>query len=309
MNQAVSCKKIKENLGNKTFSFETFSRKDVLDLIKQLPGNKTAVSNDIPVSVLKISASAYYEKLTDIFNNCIRRGTFPGIFKKSEVTLVFKKGDATSKTDYHPVSTLSNFLKIFEKLIYLQLNNYVRNKFSIYLTGFRKNSGTQNALLKMIETWKTKLNTGHTVGIIYMDLSKAFGSLNHELVIAKLKCYQLDQNAVEFFRSYLSNQYQCCKTNNTLGNWRKVIAGVPQGSILGPLLFNIFLNDIFFFLRDAYLGNYADDSTLYGYNKNLETVICNLSQEFSILPNWFYHNYMVLNPENCHFMLFGVKKK
>ena len=94
---------------------------------------------------------------------------------------VFKKGDPTSKTDYRPMSTLSNFSKIFEKLIYLQLTNYMQNIFSIYLTGFRKNHGTQYALLKMIETWKTKLNMGHKVGVIYMDLSKAFGSLNHEL--------------------------------------------------------------------------------------------------------------------------------
>ena len=92
----------------------------------------------------------------------------------------------------------------------------------------------------MIETWKTKLNMGQKVGVIYMDLSKAFDSLNHEILIAKLKFYGLDQNAVDFFRSYLSNRYQCCKINNTLGDWRKIIAGVPQGSILGALLFDIF---------------------------------------------------------------------
>ena len=85
-------------------------------------------------------------------------------------------------------------------------------------------------------------------------------------------------------------------------------SAAPQGSILGPLLFNIFLNDIFSFLRDANLGNYADDSTLYAYNKNLEIVICNLRQEFSILSNWFYDNYMVLNLGKCHFMLFGAKE-
>ena len=151
----------------------------------------------------------------------------------------------------------------------------------------------------MIESWKTKLNMGHNVGVIYMDLSKVFDSLNHELLNAKIKCYGLDQNPFELFRSYLSNHYQCCKINNTLGEWRKIIAGVPQGSILGPLLFNIFLNDIFFFLKDANLGNYADDSTLYDYVKR---------QEFSILSNWFYNNYMVLNPENCHFMLFGIRE-
>ena len=136
----------------------------------------------------------------------------------------------------------------------------------------------------MIETWKAKLSMGHKVAVIYMDLSKAFDSPNHELLIAKLKCYGLDQHAVEVFRSYLSNRYQCCKINNTLGDLRKMIADAPQGSILGPLslLFNIFSNDIFSVLKDTNLVNYADDSTLYVYNKNLETVVCNLRQEFSI---------------------------
>ena len=120
----------------------------------------------------------------------------------------------------------------------------------------------------MIETWKTKLNMGHKGGVIDMDLSKALDCLNHELLIAKLKCYGLEQNAVDFFKRYISNRYQCCKINNTLGDWRKIIAGVPQGSILGSLLFNIFSNDIFFFLKYANLGNYADNSTLYAYNKN-----------------------------------------
>ena len=106
----------------------------------------------------------------------------------------------------------------------------MQNKFSIYLTGFRKNRGTEYALLKMIETWKTKPNMSHKVGVIYMDLSKAFDSLNHELLIAKIRCYGLDQNVVEFFKSYLSNRYQCRKVNNTHGDWRKIIAGVPQGS-------------------------------------------------------------------------------
>ena len=118
-------KKAIKRFGNETFSFKTISKKDVLDLIKEISENKGTVSNDIPVSVLKESVSAYYEKLTDIFNNCLRSGAFPEILKKSEVTPVFKKGDhPTSKLDYRPVSTLSNFSKIFEKLIYLQLNNY-----------------------------------------------------------------------------------------------------------------------------------------------------------------------------------------
>ena len=126
----------------------------------------------------------------------------------------------------------------------------MQNKFSIYSTGFWKNHGTQDTLPKMIETWKTKLSMGHKIAAIYMDLSETFDSLNHELLIAKLKCYRLDQHAFDFFRTY-----QCCKIYNTFGDWRKLLAVVPLGSILGPLLFNTFLNDIFFFLKDANLGN------------------------------------------------------
>ena len=98
---------------------------------------------------------------------------FQKYLKKSEVTPVFTKGDLISKTDHRSVSTLSNFSSIFEKFIYLQLNNYMQSKFSVYLTGFRKNHDTQHALLRMVETWKAKLNMSHKVGVIYMNLSKA----------------------------------------------------------------------------------------------------------------------------------------
>ena len=112
----------------------------------------------------------------------------------------------------------------------------MQNKFLIYLTGFRKNHGSLRTLVKMIKTWNTKLNMGHKVSIIYMNLSKAFDSLNHELLIAKLKCYGLDQHAVEFFRSHLSNRYQCRKINNTLGDWRKKYSRCTRGIYTGSFI-------------------------------------------------------------------------
>ena len=115
----------------------------------------------------------------------------------------------------------------------------------------------------MIESWKVRLNNGSKVGVIIIDLSKAFDSLNHELLLAKLKTYGLDSNSVSFLKSYLTNRLQRCKTNNSFSKWGKVLNGIPKGSILGPLLFNIFLNDIFLSLQKGDLTNYADDSTLY----------------------------------------------
>ena len=125
----------------------------------------------------------------------------------------------------------------------------MQNKFSKYLTGFRKNHNTQNSLLRMIESWKVRLNNRSKVGVIITDLSKAFDSLNHELLLIKLKTYGLDNYSVTFTKSYLTNRLQRCKINNSFCEWGKVLNGVPKGSILGSLLFNIFLNDIILSLQ------------------------------------------------------------
>ena len=139
--------------------------------------------------------------------------------KGSEISPVFKKLDNTSKDNYRLISTLSNFAKSSESIIYLQLNYYMDNKFSKYLTGFRKNHNTQNSLLRMIESWMAKLNDGSKVGVIIMDLSKAFDSLNHNLLLPKLEAYGLDNYAVSFIRSYLTNRFQSCKINNSFSEW------------------------------------------------------------------------------------------
>ena len=139
-----------------------------------------------------------------------------------------------------------------------------------------------------------------------MDLSKAFDSLNHELLLAKLKAYGLDNNSVNFMKSYLTNRLQRCKINNSFREWGKVLNGVPQGSIIGPLLFNIFLNDIFLSLQKCDLANCGNNTTLYTYNKSISSIMNSLSHGFTILSNWFYNNFMVLNPDNCSFILLGV---
>ena len=132
-----------------------------------------------------------------------------------------------------------------------------------------------------------------------MDLSKAFDSLNHDLLLAKPEAYGLDNNAVRFMGSYLTNRLQRCKINNSFSEWAKISAGVPQGSILGSLLFNIFTNDIFLFLQKCDLANYADDSTMYTSGKRVSTFIDSLSHEFTILSKLFYNNFVVLNPDKC----------
>ena len=124
--------------------------------------------------------------------------------KIAEISPVFKKLDNASKDSFRPISTLSNLIKLFETILFTQLNGCMQNK---YLTDFRKNHNMQNSLLKMIKSWKVKLNNRSKVGVIIMDLSKAFDSLNHELLLTKLKAYGLDSNSLAFMKSYLTNRF------------------------------------------------------------------------------------------------------
>ena len=138
-----------------------------------------------------------------------------------------------------------------------------------------------------------------------MDLSKAFDTLNQNLLVAKHKAYYLNLNAVAFIKSYLTNRYQRCKTGDSCSEWERIIAGVPQGSLLGPLLFNIFINYIFLYIENSDLCNYADDSTLYATGESLSIIIENLKANFLRISTWFHEKFMVTNPDKYHFMVLG----
>ena len=138
-----------------------------------------------------------------------------------------------------------------------------------------------------------------------MDLSQAFDTINHSLLWAKLKAYVLSNQALSLLQSYLSNRFQRSIINGSFSSWNEVITGVPQGSILGPLLFNIFLNDIFLFISKSQLCNYADDKTLYKSGKNMGRIKNDLEMDFMILHKWFHENHMVLNPGKCHCIVIG----
>ena len=178
----------------------------------------------------------------------------------------------------------------------------MEDKLSKYLTGFRKSHGTQHLLETMLEKWKKAVDNGEYVSALFLDLSKAFDTINHDLLLAKLKAYGFSPNALKLMHSYLNNRKQQVQINNKFSSESTVIAGVPQGSIDGPLLFNLFINDLVFFIQYCTLSNYADDNNLFSMGKNKDQFKTFLSSDFKIINNWFYESFMVLNSEKSHFM-------
>ena len=166
--------------------------------------------------------------------------TFPEILKHADITPLYKKGKKDIKGNYRPVSILPNLSKIFEKYMLEEVSPFFENIFSKYQCGFRKGFSTQQCLLAMLKKWKKSVDKSNIFGALITDLSKAFDCLDHELLIAKLNAYGFSLTALKLVHNYLSNKKQRTRINSTYSSLLEIIFGVPQGSILRPLLFNIF---------------------------------------------------------------------
>ena len=239
-----------------------------------------------------------------VLNHC-----FPDNLKLADITPIFKKDDSTLAKNYRPVSVLPCASKLFERIIQKQLMSYVDKHLSPYLCGYRRGFSAQYALVSLIEKWKESLDKKGFAGAVLMDLSKAFDTINHELLTAKLHAYGIHKDSLKILLSYLSNRWQRTKINTDFSSWSQMIQGVPQGSVLGPILFNIYINDLFFILKETDVCNFADDTTPHVCDGSIKQVLIRLEHDSAIAICWFESNYMKLNTDKCHLLVSGNKNE
>ena len=271
-----------------SFDFQQIKAPQVKKLLKEIDIKKAVGVDTIPPKLIKIGVDIITEPLTQAINCCLRQGILPEIAKVASVVPLDKgKPDKYDVLNYRPVSILNAFSKLYEKVIKNQLASYLDKYFSSFISAYRKSYSTQQVLIRLLEEWREKLDKNFIVGAVLMDLSKAFDCIPHDMIIAKLAAYGFKRETLRLIYSYLKGRKQCVKINNAYSDYNEIISGVPQGSILGPVYFNLSINDLFFFIEKASMHNFADDNTLSAWGETVSKLIDTLESESNIAIDWF----------------------
>ena len=227
-----------------------------------------------PPKLAKISAKVIDKHLCNIINIDIENYNVPDNTQVATVRPIYKKKSRNELENYRPVSLLNAFSKIYERYILNSITLFVNNFLSIFvISAYIKSYSSNNVLIRLIENWKQSLDNQKFVGAVLMGLSKAFDCIPHDLLIAKMHAYGFSIDSFKIFFSCLKGRKQNVKINNTYSVFQVLLSGVPQGSVLGPILLNIFINDLLLWIENAEVHNLADDNTISCTEKSLEELI------------------------------------
>ena len=278
------------------FKFSSTSVTEVNDLLNKTDPTKATGYDDIPPKLLKLGATELAPTITNLINQSIEKCRFPTALNKSELSPLYKNKDNLITGNYRPLSILPSLSKIFEKIFNNQLYDYFKHILSGLLSAFRKKYGSHHVLTRLIEDCKKALDEHMHVGLLLLDLSKAFDCLTHKLLLCKLHAYGVSRDTWDLLCSYLTNRTQRVKISTAKSDWAKLIKGVPQGSVLGPMLFNVFINDLTYVVENTCpLYNYADDNTLGFWHNELDDLRINFENGSKITIDWFQENHMKVN--------------
>ena len=276
--------------------------------IIKIMGNKGNVMNDISFKYIKLIADKVVPVITHIYNLCLEQGIYPHSMKIARVIPLFKSGSRQSLNNYRPISTLICFNKIFERLTFNRMSNFINyyRLLSNYQFGFRANYSTGFAVFSLLSDYFMTFNKKLYTVALYLDLSKAFDSVNRDILLHKLNCFGFRGLTNDFIKSYLSNRKQFTDINGVKSSIGDINLGVPQGSVLGPLLFNVYINDLTNIDSECKKLLFADDGVFYVTDSCFEGCIDKLIVMISKISEWLNFNKLVANTGKTKIMLIST---
>lgn len=291
--------------------FSLVEIEEVVHLIRQMSSNKATGADKIPTRLLKSCPMSFGVIITELINRSISTNTFPTQWKKAIVTPIPKSTQNDDLTNFRPISVLPVISKILERVISNQLVSHMlqNDLLSDSQSGFRSGHSTQDVLLYVTERWRKAIDEGKYVGVGFLDLTKAFDCVNHKILLSKAAYFGIQGPELKWMESYLSGRSQQVSLNGALSESGNIVAGVPQGSILGPLLFTMYTNDIPRVIQHCSISMYADDTEIHYDHRDISEVEEKIQSDLNQLEVWMASNKLKLNVNKSSVMLIGSRQR
>ena len=286
-----------------------FSEREIIEVVKEIDINKSSSLDNLSTRVLKDAFEYLTTQLTHMFNCSLNECTFPDAWKKATVVPLQKSGDKSNVNNLRPVSLLPLPGKLLEKLFHMKVSTFLDGNKLLNegQNGFRKGRSTIGTVAELTDDILLGINDKNYTLAAFIDLRKAFDTVSHEILSKKMSKFGLHENIINWLKDYLRNRKQRCKVNGLTSEYQDITCGVPQGSILGPMLFLLYINDINNVLNLCKTKLYADDTVVYATNRS--EAICHdwLCEDLQVLMNWLNRNKLTINLDKTKLMLFATK--
>ena len=307
----VSFSNFLKNKPNNSLFLKPVSENEVIDMIKNLNSSKASGPTSIPTNILKSFSASLANPLAKIINQSFSEGVFPSSLKLASICPIFKKKEKDKCENYRPISLLSNISKLFERAMHSRVYDFFEKYKLLYKNqfGFRKKHSTNHAILNIVEDIRKSLDNKSFVCGVFIDLEKAFDTVNHAILLKKLDFYGIRGLSNQWLTSYLSDRKQCVKFKNSSSKFQNVTCGVPQGSILGPLLFLIYINDMHQAINNSSTYHFADDTYLKFSSKCEKELRKKMNADLKSLFTWLCANRLSLNVAKTEFIIFKPPQK
>ena len=296
------------NIGeNSILSFTDVTETEVYRVVRDINVSKSSGLTNISSFIIKEAFGMLIPEVAYMYNLSLKSSNFPDPWKSATVIPIPKSGDLTQVKNYRPISLLPIPGKILEKLVHVQLSNHleVNELLTPVQHGFRKAHSTAHSIVQLTEFINLRMDQRMPTLVTYIDFRKAFDCVQHPVLLGKLRQLGLGQPVIEWVRSYLRNRDQKVLANGVLSTTQTITQGVPQGSVLGPLLYIVYANDLIKTIKHCKVALYADDTVLFTANDRFETSVRLMQQDINALSGWCCSNGIKANTDKTKVMVFG----